>query len=294
MNSHFCSQVRLSCDGKLTRNRANSNFHPQSAIVILAPICESTVVIDCRTPSCTCQASLAPQLPWREASHWELIRRSHGTLWFTRLRMAITISFQNAFSRIKHVCLGKTETFPMILYCRKSHKKWADRAQWIFIGNWKPIESHACDQAASRNYTGSKMCLKVGITGLGLGFDKIWIRLSPNWTFLKLLYGAYSWRDSVTIFSDFFRFFGGNEKWQLLEQVSGMSDLTAWSATQTTSPPLLATYAGYGQHSRRWQVEQESHDFTRRHRQADVFVFRLQGPSKLISLFSKFKTSSDS
>ena len=39
MNRHFRSQVRLSCDGKLTRNRANSNFHPQSAIVILAPIC---------------------------------------------------------------------------------------------------------------------------------------------------------------------------------------------------------------------------------------------------------------
>ena len=39
MNSHFRSQVRLSGDGKLTRNRANSNFHPQSAIVILAPIC---------------------------------------------------------------------------------------------------------------------------------------------------------------------------------------------------------------------------------------------------------------
>ena len=38
MNSHFRSQVRLSCDGKFTRNRANSNFHPQSAIVILAPI----------------------------------------------------------------------------------------------------------------------------------------------------------------------------------------------------------------------------------------------------------------
>ena len=38
MKSHFRSQVRLSCDGKLTRNRANSNFHPQSAIVILAPI----------------------------------------------------------------------------------------------------------------------------------------------------------------------------------------------------------------------------------------------------------------
>ena len=38
MNRHFRSQVRLSCDGKLTRNRANSNFHPQLAIVILAPI----------------------------------------------------------------------------------------------------------------------------------------------------------------------------------------------------------------------------------------------------------------
>ena len=38
MNRHFRSQVRLSCDGKLTRNRANSNFHPQPAIVILAPI----------------------------------------------------------------------------------------------------------------------------------------------------------------------------------------------------------------------------------------------------------------
>ena len=38
MNSHFRSQVRLSCDGKFTRNRANSNFHPQSANVILAPI----------------------------------------------------------------------------------------------------------------------------------------------------------------------------------------------------------------------------------------------------------------
>ena len=38
MNRHFRSQVRLSCNGKLTRNRANSNFHPQPAIVILAPI----------------------------------------------------------------------------------------------------------------------------------------------------------------------------------------------------------------------------------------------------------------
>ena len=38
MNRHFRSQVPLSCDGKLTRNRANSNFHPQPAIVILAPI----------------------------------------------------------------------------------------------------------------------------------------------------------------------------------------------------------------------------------------------------------------
>ena len=39
MNFHFRSQVRFSGDGKLTRNRANSNFHPQPAIVILAPIC---------------------------------------------------------------------------------------------------------------------------------------------------------------------------------------------------------------------------------------------------------------
>ena len=39
MNRHFRLQVRLSCDGKLTRNRANSNFNPQPAIVILAPIC---------------------------------------------------------------------------------------------------------------------------------------------------------------------------------------------------------------------------------------------------------------
>ena len=40
MNRHFRSQVRLSGDGKLTRNRANSNFHPQTANVILAPICD--------------------------------------------------------------------------------------------------------------------------------------------------------------------------------------------------------------------------------------------------------------
>ena len=39
MNNHFLSQVRLSCDDKFTPNRANSNFHLQSAIVILAPIC---------------------------------------------------------------------------------------------------------------------------------------------------------------------------------------------------------------------------------------------------------------
>ena len=38
LKSHLCSQVRLSCDGKLTRNRTNSNFHTKSAIVILAPI----------------------------------------------------------------------------------------------------------------------------------------------------------------------------------------------------------------------------------------------------------------
>ena len=43
MNSHFRSLVRLSCDGKLTRNCSNSNFHPQSAIVIFAPIDEFRV-----------------------------------------------------------------------------------------------------------------------------------------------------------------------------------------------------------------------------------------------------------
>ena len=37
--------MRLSCDGKLTRNRANSNFHPQPAIVILAPICSRHKVV---------------------------------------------------------------------------------------------------------------------------------------------------------------------------------------------------------------------------------------------------------
>ena len=43
MNRHFRSQVRLSCDGKLTRNRANSNFHTQPAIVILAPKCSDVI-----------------------------------------------------------------------------------------------------------------------------------------------------------------------------------------------------------------------------------------------------------
>ena len=43
MNRHFRSQVRLSCDGKLTRNCANSNFRPQPAIVIIAPICSGMV-----------------------------------------------------------------------------------------------------------------------------------------------------------------------------------------------------------------------------------------------------------
>ena len=48
MNRHFRSQVRFSCDGKLTRNRANSNFHPQPAIVILAPIWEKRVTQNAR------------------------------------------------------------------------------------------------------------------------------------------------------------------------------------------------------------------------------------------------------
>ena len=52
MNRHFRSQVRLSCDGKLTRNRANSNFHPQPAIVILAPICSSQFVFELVSRDC--------------------------------------------------------------------------------------------------------------------------------------------------------------------------------------------------------------------------------------------------
>ena len=36
--AHFRSQLRVSCDCKLTRNRTNSNFYTQPAIFILAPI----------------------------------------------------------------------------------------------------------------------------------------------------------------------------------------------------------------------------------------------------------------
>ena len=43
-----------------------------------------------------------------------------------------------------------------MLYSCKSNKKWADSARRKFIGNWKSIQPHACDQAAARNYTGSK------------------------------------------------------------------------------------------------------------------------------------------
>ena len=87
---------------------------------------------DCCTPSCACQASLAPQLPRLKASI-ELIRRSHSALWLTRLRMAITISFRNEFSKRKHYCLSKRETFSTIFYSCKSNQKWADSARWKFI-----------------------------------------------------------------------------------------------------------------------------------------------------------------
>ena len=55
------------------------------------------------------------------------------------------------FSAIKHdegvvPPQGKRKTFPTILYSCKSHKKNE------FIGTWRYIKSHACDQAAACNY----------------------------------------------------------------------------------------------------------------------------------------------
>ena len=83
MNRHFRSQVRLSCDGKLTRNRANSNFHPQPAIVILAPIWErdlETILIQEDTTVIWDQVWLSS--PWRTQRSLcrpRLAKCSHGT-----------------------------------------------------------------------------------------------------------------------------------------------------------------------------------------------------------------------
>ena len=63
MNRHFRSQVRLSCDGKLTRNRANSNFHPQPAIVILAAICDPDKRWTSHLIRFHCMAALAAPSP---------------------------------------------------------------------------------------------------------------------------------------------------------------------------------------------------------------------------------------
>ena len=70
---------------------------------------------------------------------------------------------------------------------------------------------------------------------------------------------------SVTIFSDFLRFLA-SKKWRLLAQVSRTSDLTAWSAARTASPPTLAANSTVD----RRQVEQDLHCFTSRCRQAAI------------------------
>ena len=74
MNRHFRSQVRLSCDGKLTRNRAKSNFHPQPAIVILAPIWPS-IRPETKNIGNSGKNNLALQLNWKTQTvhilaHW--------------------------------------------------------------------------------------------------------------------------------------------------------------------------------------------------------------------------------
>ena len=59
--------------------------------------------------------------------------------WLTRLWLAITFLFLNEFSKTKHLRLDKRKTIPTILYSCKLNKKWADSAQWKFIGCWRPI-----------------------------------------------------------------------------------------------------------------------------------------------------------
>ena len=90
----------------------------------------------------------------------------------------------------------------------------------------------------------------------------------------------------------FFALFCASKKWRLLAQVSRTLDLKAWPSAR---PGSLATYAGCWHDS--------AVNPTSRARVAllhlstatgSTFVFRLQGPSKVISPSSRFKISSDS
>ena len=77
MNSHLRSQVRLSCDGKFNRNRANSNFHTQSAIVILAPI----IMTSAPSRSCWTKPSTLPRTLGM-VSHGSSLSFANDEHWF--------------------------------------------------------------------------------------------------------------------------------------------------------------------------------------------------------------------
>ena len=92
----------------------------------------------------------------------------------------------------------------------------------------------------------------------------------------------------------FFALFCASKKWRLLAQVSRTSDLKAWPSAR---PGSLATYAGC------WHDSAVHEPTTSRARVAllhlstatgSTFVFRLWGPSKVISPSLRIKISSDS
>ena len=109
---------------------------------------------------------------------------------------------------------------------------------------------------------------------------------------MPLCFFQMPYRGTVTAFNDFCAFFV-REKWRLLAQVSRTSDLTAWLAAQTASPPTLATHATDCT-ADLWQGEKDWHCSTcwRRHR-GKRFAFRLRGLTKKTCPSSRFKISSD-
>ena len=138
---------------------------------------------------------------------------------------------------------------------------------------------------------------------------------SPRWSPLRMRTKVVSFfiffksfqtkkklKGSVTIFSDFLRFFLREQKMAVARASVTDIDLKAWPSAR---PGSLATYSGRVtvRHVRwllTWQCREPTTSraivalFHLSTATGSTFVFRLRGPSKVISPSSRFKISSDS